>query len=78
MRVVALVVNKAASPNEVLPDPEWPRKATFLRSFASMFGIAPFQIGDKEWANWPLRRSGRSNQWFAYLLLKPVFAPRNL
>jgi len=43
-----------------------------------MFGIAPFQIGDKEWANWPLRRSGRSNQWFAYLLLKPVFAPRNL
>ena len=53
MRVVALVVNRAASPKDVLPDPEWPRRATFLRSLASIFGIAPFHIGDGEWAIWP-------------------------
>jgi len=43
-----------------------------------MFGIAPFHIVDGEWANWPLRRSGRSNLGFAYLLLKPVFTPRDI
>ena len=45
MRVVALVTNRDASPSEVFPDPEWPRRATFLRSLASMFGIAPFHMG---------------------------------
>jgi|TARA_Y100000310_G_scaffold328354_1_gene396368 hypothetical protein len=39
-----------------------------------MFGIAPFHIGDGEWANWPLRRSGRSNPGFAHLLLRVAFS----
>ncbi|SVA52577.1 uncharacterized protein METZ01_LOCUS105431, partial [marine metagenome] len=42
------------------------------------FGIAPFHIGDGEWANWPLRRSGRSNLGFAYVVVSCIHASEPL